>query len=61
VISYDEAMLGSDSPTNLAWLINQNSPSSRIDAMESTVRESAKPGADFAAMTINTELLDRTH
>ena len=62
VISYDEAMLGSDSPTNLAWLINQNSPSSRIDAMESTVRDAATtPGADFTAMTINTELLDRTH
>ena len=25
-ISYDEAMTASDSPTNLAWLINQNSP-----------------------------------
>ena len=61
MIRYDEAMVGSDSPTNLAWLINQNSPSSRIDAMESTVRDAAKPGADFTAMTINTELLDRTH
>ena len=61
VIGYDEAMLGSDSPTNLAWLINQNSPSSRIDAVESTVRNTPAPGADFAAMTINTELLDRTH
>jgi twitching motility protein PilU len=61
VISYDEAMIGSDSPTNLAWLINQNSTSSRVDAMESTTREANKPGADFAAMTINTELLDRTH
>ena len=30
-ISYDEAMIASDSPTNLAWLINQNTPSSRID------------------------------
>jgi len=61
VISYDEAMIGSDSPTNLAWLINQNSTSSRVDAMESTTREANKPGADFAAMTINTELLDRAH
>ena len=25
-ISYDEAMIASDSATNLAWLINQNSP-----------------------------------
>jgi twitching motility protein PilU len=61
VITYEEAMTGSDSPTNLAWLINQNSPTSRIENMESSVRETAKPGADFTAMTINTELLDRTH
>ncbi len=61
VITYDEAMIGSDSPTNLAWLINQNSPTSRVDTMESTKREATKPGADFTAMTINTELLDRTH
>jgi twitching motility protein PilU len=59
VISYEEAMIGSDSPTNLAWLINQNSTSSRVDAMESTTREANKPGADFAAMTINTELLEK--
>jgi len=61
VITYEDAMTGSDSPTNLAWLINQSSPTSRIDNMESTVRDAAKPGADFAAMTINTELLDRAH
>jgi twitching motility protein PilU len=62
VITYDEAMIGSDSPTNLAWLINQSNPSSRIDAMESSTRhEDRKPGADFTSMTINTELLDRTH
>ena len=60
-IGYEDAMTASDSPTNLAWLINQNSASSRVDAMESTTREANKPGADFAAMTINTELLDRTH
>ena len=56
-------MIGSDSPTNLAWLINQNSPSSRVDAMESrtTRKEARRPGADFTAMTINTEMLDRTH
>jgi twitching motility protein PilU len=61
VIGYEEAMTGSDSPTNLAWLINQNSPTSRIENMESTVRETVKPGADFTGMTINTELLDRAH
>ena len=61
VITYDEAMIGSDSPTNLAWLINQSNPTSRVDAMESQRREDRKPGADFSAMTINTDLLDRTH
>ena len=39
MITYDEAMIGSDSPTNLAWLINQNSPESRVDNMESRKRE----------------------
>jgi twitching motility protein PilU len=62
VISYEEAMSGSDSPTNLAWQINQSNPTSRIDAMESMAeRDEKKPGADFTAMTINTDLLDRTH
>lgn len=62
VISYEEAMAGSDSPTNLAWQINQSSPTSRVDNMESSQRrDDGQPGADFASMTINTELLDRTH
>jgi twitching motility protein PilU len=62
VISYDEAMVGSDSPTNLAWQINQNSPSSRVDAMEADPKtEQRRVGADFATMTINTELLDQAH
>jgi twitching motility protein PilU len=62
VIAYDEAMSASDSPTNLAWQINQNSPSSRVDAMEADPRtEQRRIGADFATMTINTELLDHTH
>ncbi len=62
IITYDEAMLGSDSPTNLAWQINQSSPSSRIESMESEAnKDERRPGADFASMTINTELLDRAH
>ena len=62
VIAYDEAMSASDSPTNLAWQINQNSPSSRVDAMEADPKtEQWRIGADFATMTINTELLDHTH
>jgi twitching motility protein PilU len=62
VIAYEEAMSASDSPTNLAWQINQNSPSSRVDAMEADPKtEQRRVGADFASMTINTELLDHTH
>ena len=64
VVSYDEAMKASDSPTNLAWQINQNSPSARVAAMEKTPKgEQRRPaaGADFTGMTINPELLDRTH
>jgi twitching motility protein PilU len=62
VISYDEAMTASDSPTNLAWQINQNSPSSRVDAMEADPKtEQRRIGADFATMTISTELLDQAH
>ena len=62
VIEYDEAMSASDSPTNLAWQINQNSPSSRVDAMEADPKtEQRRVGADFATMTINTELLDQAH
>ncbi len=62
VITYDEAMTASDSPTNLAWQINQNSPSSRVDAMEADPKtEQRRIGADFATMTINTELLDQAH
>jgi twitching motility protein PilU len=62
IISYDEAMIASDSPTNLAWQINQNSPSSRVDAMEADPKtEQRRVGADFASMTINTELLDQAH
>jgi twitching motility protein PilU len=62
VISYDEAMSASDSSTNLAWQINQSSPSSRVDSMEADPKtEQRRMGADFASMTINTELLDHTH
>ncbi len=62
VITYEEAMTASDSPTNLAWQINQSNPTSRVNAMESsTHRDDRPPGADFGSMTINPELLDRTH
>jgi twitching motility protein PilU len=58
-ISYDEAMVASDSATNLAWLINQNSPSSRIESSHNEPTLNVRPAADFASMTINPELLER--
>jgi twitching motility protein PilU len=61
IISYDDAMSASDSPTNLAWQINQNSPTSRVASMEQNDKGESQrvPAADFAGMTINPELLDR--
>ena len=57
-VSYDDAMIASDSSTNLAWLINQNSPSSRIEG-EQQERKVRK--ADFGSMTIDPELLERSN
>jgi twitching motility protein PilU len=61
IISYDDAMSASDSPTNLAWQINQNSPTSRVASMEQQDKGESQrvPAADFAGMTINPELLER--
>ena len=60
-ITYDEAMVSSDSPTNLAWLINQNSPDSRVDAMESSAKgeKARRPQADFASLSIDAGMLER--
>ncbi|CAG0990807.1 Twitching mobility protein [Burkholderiales bacterium] len=60
-ISYDEAMSASDSPTNLAWQINQSSPTARVENLETSMadREARRPGADFATMTIDPAMLDR--
>jgi twitching motility protein PilU len=63
LVSYEEAMIASDSPTNLAWQINQNSPTARVDAMTSNAKgeASAATAADFTGMVINPELLNRPH
>jgi twitching motility protein PilU len=63
MISYDEAMVASDSSTNLAWLINQNAPTARVESLDRSDGE-AKPQrthSDFAAMQIEPEMLDRPH
>ena len=58
VVSYDEAMTASDSPTNLAWLVNQNTPSAKVEPTEAD--ESGKrTRGDFAALQIDPELLNR--
>ena len=61
VITYDEAMTASDSPTNLAWQINQSSPTARVENMETSMadREARRPAADFATMTIDPNMLER--
>src|SRR5574340_313816 len=60
-ISYDEAMTASDSPTNLAWLINQNTPGARAEAeaapAAAVTGENRRVGADFAQVAINPEFL----
>ncbi|MBS0321162.1 MAG: PilT/PilU family type 4a pilus ATPase [Proteobacteria bacterium] len=60
VLTYDEAMVASDSPTNLAWLINQNSPSAKLDNVEndSAAPETRRVAADFASLAIDSTLLD---
>jgi twitching motility protein PilU len=64
-ISYDEAMSASDSPTNLAWLINQNAPTARVDNLSHEPgAQPAKPrtqASDFATLQIEPAMLDRAH
>ncbi|MEP7275155.1 MAG: PilT/PilU family type 4a pilus ATPase [Betaproteobacteria bacterium] len=63
-IGYDEAMIAADSPTNLAWQINQNAPSSRVESMKERAGDKdlqSATSADFTGMTINPELLNHPH
>ena len=63
VIEYEEAMQASDSPTNLAWLINQNSPTARLENVPHGEADHAsrRAGTDFASLQIDAGLLDRPH
>jgi twitching motility protein PilU len=63
VIAYEEAMQASDSPTNLAWLINQNSPTARVENMPhgESPPASRRPEFDFNAPQIDAGMLDRSH
>src|SRR4029453_1432529 len=63
-IGYDEAMIASDSPTNLAWLINQNSPSARVEGMAVKAGhedEAKRSQGDFSTLHIDAAMLDRPH
>ena len=59
VVSYDEALSAADSPTNLAWLVNQNSPTTSVDP--ATVHEEAERriSGDFVKLEIDPEFLNR--
>jgi len=59
-VSYDEAMIAADSPTNLAWLINQNAPSTRVEAAAETDDGSHHAHGDFVKLEIDPEFLNRT-
>jgi hypothetical protein len=58
-------MTASDSSTNLAWLINQNAPTARVDAMALAEpdgeKKARKTHSDFAALQIEPDMLDRPH
>ena len=61
-ITYDEAMTASDSATNLAWLINQNAPNTRVEAIQDNDDDAqARPrrgNVDFASVSIDPAMLD---
>src|ERR1700757_1310539 len=59
LIGYDEALAGSDSPTNLAWLVNQNSPSARIERAETGDDATRPKKASFDRLEIDPEFLTR--
>jgi twitching motility protein PilU len=62
-ISYDDAMTASDSATNLAWLINQNAPNTRVESMDDgdedpAVARKRRVAVDFASVSIDPAMLD---
>jgi len=60
VVSYDEALIASDSPTNLAWLVNQNTPSARTGAASENSEEAAhRLSGDFVKLEIDPDFLNR--
>jgi twitching motility protein PilU len=58
LVSYDEALAAADSPTNLAWLVNQNAPSTRVDSGDEQ-GEGRKTSGDFVKLEIDPDFLNR--
>ena len=58
-IAYEEALIASDSPTNLAWLVNQNTPAARPDTGEPREDSAQTKSPSFATLEIDPELLNR--
>jgi len=59
VIAYEEALTGSDSPTNLAWLVNQNSPSARVEGADAGDETTRRAPVGFAKLEIDPAFLNR--
>src|SRR5256886_5439027 len=59
VVSYDEALAAADSPTNLAWLVNQNAPSARIDMATTSAEAARQLKGDFVKLEIDPDFLNR--
>ena len=59
VITYDEALSAADSPTNLAWLVNQNSPTTRVEAGNEDEPADGALSRDFVKLEIDPEFLNR--
>jgi twitching motility protein PilU len=59
VITYDEALAASDSPTNLAWLVNQSAPSARVETAETGDAATHHAPAGFAKLELDPEMLNR--
>jgi twitching motility protein PilU len=59
-VTYDEAMIASDSATNLAWLINQNSATVHDTEDSDHGAGNVRMNADFGTMTIDRGMLERS-
>jgi twitching motility protein PilU len=59
VIEYDEALSSSDSPTNLAWLVNQNTPSARVEGADAGDETTRRAPVGFTKLEISPEFLNR--